>query len=312
MRFIKTMEALLKKELNTNTWKPHGRAGGGCISRGEGFLTDLGPVFVKVNGEKGARQMFEGEFASLDAIHKTQTIRVPKPIKVIDNPAGGAYLVMEYMDMKNSGKFAAELGEKLARLHLYNEEVAKKLQRQESSVHQSTGPKYVDMFGFDITTCCGYNPQDNTWNADWVSFFTNQKLKPQIEMIEKEYRDKEMRELWPQLQRKIPELFKDIEVKPALLHGDLWGGNVSETDDGPLIFDPASFYGHAEFEFGIATMFGGFGRTFFDAYHKLIPKSPGFEKRLPLYQLFHYLNHWNHFGTGYRSQSLSRMRGLAK
>jgi fructosamine-3-kinase len=77
-----------------------------------------------------------------------------------------------------------------------------------------------------------------------------------------------------------------------------------------VIFDPASFYGHAEFEFGIATMFGGFPNSFFKAYHEVIPKAQGFEKRLELYQLFHYLNHWNHFGGGYRSSALSIMRRL--
>ena len=32
----------------------------------------------------------------------------------------------------------------------------------------------------------------------------------------------------------------------------------------PVIFDPASFYGHDEFEFGIINMFGGFDEQFFD------------------------------------------------
>lgn len=59
-----------------------------------------------------------------------------------------------------------------------------------------------------------------------------------------------------------------------------------------VIFDPATFYGHSEFDLAIAKMFGGFSRAFFDAYHKIIPKTPGFEVRHQLYQLFHYLNHW--------------------
>lgn len=58
------------------------------------------------------------------------------------------------------------------------------------------------------------------------------------------------------------------------------------------IFDPASFYGHSEYEFGIATMFGGFSRKFFNSYHKLIPKADGFDTRIRMYQLFHYMNHW--------------------
>ena len=59
-----------------------------------------------------------------------------------------------------------------------------------------------------------------------------------------------------------------------------------------VIFDPASFYGHHEFDLAIAGMFGGFNKQFYDAYHKLIPKAPGFPVRHKLYTLFHYLNHW--------------------
>jgi fructosamine-3-kinase len=59
-----------------------------------------------------------------------------------------------------------------------------------------------------------------------------------------------------------------------------------------VVFDPASFYGHHEFELAIAGMFGGFNSTFYQAYHNLIPKAPGFEARHKLYQLYHYLNHW--------------------
>ena len=60
----------------------------------------------------------------------------------------------------------------------------------------------------------------------------------------------------------------------------------------PVVFDPASFYGHHEYELAIAKMFGGFSREFFSEYHNLIPKSPGYSQRLELYKLFHYLNHW--------------------
>jgi fructosamine-3-kinase len=59
-----------------------------------------------------------------------------------------------------------------------------------------------------------------------------------------------------------------------------------------VIFDPASFYGHHEFELGIAGMFGGFSAEFYNAYRQLIPKAAGFDERHKLYQLFHYLNHW--------------------
>lgn len=113
-------------------------------------------------------------------------------------------------------------------------------------------------------------------------------------------------------QPKIPEMFCNLEIIPALLHGDLWAGNVAEDDAGPIVFDPACFYGHSEFELAIAMMFGGFSSSFFSAYHSKIPKAPGFEKRNKLYQLFNYINHWNHFGTGYRGSTLNVMRKLLK
>ena len=48
-----------------------------------------------------------------------------------------------------------------------------------------------------------------------------------------------------------------------------------------VIFDPASFYGHSEFDLSIAAMFGGFSNAFYNTYHQLIPKAPGFDKKEP-------------------------------
>ena len=67
------------------------------------------------------------------------------------------------------------------------------------------------------------------------SFFTRSRLKLQVDLIETEYHDREVRELWPQLERKIAGLFEGIEIQPALLHGDLWSGNVAQTSTEPGI-----------------------------------------------------------------------------
>jgi fructosamine-3-kinase len=42
----------------------------------------------------------------------------------------------------------------------------------------------------------------------------------------------------------------------------------------------------------------GFSGSFWAAYHEVIPRAPGFEDRHQLYQLYHYLNHYNLFGSG--------------
>ncbi len=56
-------------------------------------------------------------------------------------------------------------------MHLFNAKLGQKLKPKESSVHkgeEDSGAQYVSKFGFHTTTCCGYLPQDNTWENDWV------------------------------------------------------------------------------------------------------------------------------------------------
>ena len=138
-----------------------------------------------------------------------------------------------------------------------------------------------------------------------------------IHQIEEQIRmqpgDEEVHSLWKKLKTGMPHFFKGATLFPSLLHGDLWSGNVAQSGSEPVIFDPASFYGHHEYDLAIGKMFGGFGSEFQKSYNDIIPKEPGFESRSELYQLFHCLNHWNLFDdSSYRSQSLGIMRNLLK
>ena len=55
-------------------------------------------------------------------------------------------------------------------------------------------------------------------------------------MIEKEYGDRDVMELWPRLVREIPRFFRGLDrITPSLLHGDLHGSNVAEIETGPGI-----------------------------------------------------------------------------
>ncbi|XP_028979459.2 ketosamine-3-kinase [Esox lucius] len=304
------MDAQLKKELGTSTLRSTGYSAAGFISEGQSYDTDNGRVFVKINHKSQAKLMFDGEQASLEAILMTGTVKVPKPLKVIELDTGGSAFVMEHIDMTGLSKHSKQLGKCLADLHLHNQRQRDRQNKDQQTVGKGADVPVIEQFGFHVPTCCGYLPQENEWQSEWVTFYSRNKLQHQLNMVEKSYGDREARELWAQLQLKIPSLFTDVEVFPALLHGDLWGGNVAECSDGPLIFDPASFYGHAEFDLGIAGIFGRFSDSFYSGYHEKIPKAPGFEKRQKLYQLFHYLNHWNHFGGEYRGTLLRIMKDL--
>lgn len=59
-----------------------------------------------------------------------------------------------------------------------------------------------------------------------------------------------------------------------------------------VIFDPAAFYGHHEYDMALTTLFSGYSDFFYDAYFKKIPSAKGYQNRMKLYHLFHYLNHW--------------------
>ncbi|PWS21846.1 hypothetical protein DKP78_21460, partial [Enterococcus faecium] len=82
-------------------------------------------------------------------------------------------------------------------------------------------------------------------------------------------------------------------------------GNISSDTNGePVILDPSCYYGHNESEFCMSWC-AGFGGVFYSSYFEVMPKQPGFEKRIDLYLLYHYLNHYNLFGSGYRSSAMS-------
>ena len=98
-------------------------------------------------------------------------------------------------------------------------------------------------------------------------------------------------------------------MKPATLHGDLWSGNIAGVRGEPAIFDPASYYGHHEAEWGMSWC-ASLGPKFWEGYRALIPEDRGFKQREPLYELYHKLNHYNMFGGGYGGDSYRLMLTL--
>ena len=73
-------------------------------------------------------------------------------------------------------------------------------------------------------------------------------------------------------------------------------------DDGKAwLIDPAAYVGHAEADLAMTELFGGFSRTFYDAYKETAPMLPGYDDRRDLYNLYQLLNHLNLFGTAYLS-----------
>lgn len=220
--------------------------------------------------------MYAAEADGLRAL-RAAGVRAPEPFAhgVRD---GAAFIEMERLELGATPDWRA-MAHMLAALH-----------RQVS-----------DRFGWASDNWIGLSPQKNALGGDWPAFFRDCRLMPQIERARRSGFALEMPPL-SALQAHRPQ--------PALVHGDLWGGNVGFTAAGPVIFDPAVYYADREVDLAMTELFGGFPRAFYSAYREAFPLEPGYERRRPLYNLYHLLNHLNLFGAGYLAQVQATLRLL--
>ncbi len=173
-----------------------------------------------------------------------------------------------------------------------------------ADLHSRTAPA----FGFDYDTVIGPLPQPNPWTYGWLDFFRDQRLL----LMGRRALDSghlpaatfdALSALCGRLDRYI-----DGAGAPALIHGDVWGGNVLARGGRIAAFiDPAVYYADPEIELAFSTLFGTFGKAFFGRYREIRPLSPGFfEVRRDLYNLYPLLVHTALFGAGY-AQSVARI-----
>lgn len=241
------------------------------------ILAPSGNFFVKVGSDP---LRLQGEFDALKTLGNH--IRVPKPI-CLDTWEGKTFLVSEFLTFQPL-TCQKKLGVALANLH------------------NVTAPK----FGFETPNCLGASIQVNTWQDDWITFFKEQRLQNQLVKTQ----DPFLIESGEKILEKIDLFFPRKKLVPRLLHGDLWFGNVAAVGQTPVVFDPASYFGHAEMELSIMKLFGGFDPSCYESYFSYFPKESGFDERMQLYQLYHVLNHLNLFGNSYRPNCLSLIEEL--
>jgi fructosamine-3-kinase len=91
---------------------------------------------------------------------------------------------------------------------------------------------------------------------------------------------------------------------PALVHGDLWWGNVLAGADGrSWLIDPSVHGGHPEEDLAMLALFGAVPDRLLAAYREVRPLAQGWQQRIPLFQLYPLLVHTVLFGGGYRAQA---------
>lgn len=252
------------------------RVTGGDINDAYHVKLNEGQRFIKVNKSESALSMFETEFNGLKFL-KEHSIKVPKPYKY-GKIGDWSYLIISWIDQNHFGAFS-------------DEEFAESL----SSLHCNTN----DKFGFIHDNFIGTLPQINTLSVDWLEFYYEYRIIPQIKMAVNNGRLNQM------YVKKIDSVFHNVSkdmprVIPSLLHGDLWHGNfLTDTDGNTVFIDPAIYFGHHEIDLAMMKLFGGWDDRVFRLYGSLTDLASNWKDRLKFYQLYYLLVHLNLFGGSY-------------
>ena len=256
-------------------------------------LSDGSVIFMKANSRQKLA-IFEGEAESLSFIKQTNTVRSPE-VLTIGTDSDISFLLLEYISSGSASKASSEeLGIGLARMH-----------QADTSAFVKGGK-----FGALHDHLLGSGIQDNTPTDSWVSFFAERRLRPQFEKAH-HYFDSSTRKQVDTFLKNLGEYLVEPQ-RPSLLHGDLWAGNYMVDREGhPWLIDPAAYVGHAEADLALTELFGGFDRTFYEAYQSAAGLDPGYQDRRDIYNLYHLVKHLNLFGTGYLYSVKSILRKYA-
>lgn len=250
---------------------------GGCINNAVKLSTSEGVYFLKWNGDI-PDDMFQKEGDGLKLLADCNAIKIPELLGY-GKFEGKYFLLLEYIESdRPSQNYWEDFGSQLAKMHLENT---------------------IENYGLSYDNYIGKLPQANDPLVDWVEFFIQNRLEPQLKLaIYNGLVSADFVTRYREFYQLLPELLPVDQ--PALLHGDMWSGNVMVGSHGKAcLIDPAVYYGHREIELAFTRMFGGFDRSFYDAYQESYPLEPGFEERVGIYNIYPHMVHVNLFGTSY-------------
>jgi protein-ribulosamine 3-kinase len=198
--------------------------------------------FVKtLNDGQAARDMFHGEFESLNAIADIVPGVCPRALAwgSLDDDdddgngkgkSKGYFLATHYLDLDSgrsrlSSGSSSSLATRLGKLHT-----------TPAPLDLKTGQR---RFGFPVPTFCGDTRQPNRFHASWADFYANERLMMiLLECERRNGKEPSLRQLVERTVRlAVPALLADghlgygkdghgTDIIPVVVHGDLWSGNA--------------------------------------------------------------------------------------
>lgn len=259
---------------------------GGSINETFTISTNTGKFFVKKNSASLYPEMFEKESRGLQILSGKSLLKVPEVIAT-GQSENTAFLILEHIESGKRGSgFWDRFAKGLAQLHKNS----------------------ADYFGLDHDNYIGSLHQSNKKHDNWIDFFRTERLEKQVKLARDNGRmGKAVLSSFENFYWKLPDIFPD--EPPALIHGDLWGGNFMVNGSGEAtIIDPAVYYGHREMDLAMSQLFGGFDSELYEAYHRYFPLAKGWQGRMDYCNLYPLMVHVNLFGGGYLNSVQSILR----
>jgi protein-ribulosamine 3-kinase len=256
---------------------------GGYINHAFQVSTNKAHYLFKYNTYTTVR-LISTEVYGLELLRQTKTIRIAEVLAYADaNEERPGWMLQEWIepfqgDIEGS---AERLGREIALLH-------------KAGRHS--------LYGLDQNNYIGFSPQENQQSSDWVSFFRERRLLPQMMLAEQNgFLSVGRLDKLDRLLARLDDWLGGVERQPALLHGDLWAGNVLYDPQGqPVLIDPSSYYGDREADLAYSEWSStAFSPKLYAAYEEVWPTAPDRAERRDLYNLYHAINHLNHFGERY-------------
>ena len=183
-------------------------------------------------------KFFAVDARNVEAIFTTGAVEVGTVI-YLGKAFGKSYLVLEYLEF-SSENTQAELGRQLALMHRH------------TSVE----------FGWASNNFMGTTAQVNSPYKCWSEFWQKCRLASQLELAYKNGYEDSLKKEDSELLEKVPAYYSP---PPALLHGDLWSGNIASVNGAQVIFAAACYYRDREVDVAMTELFDGFSEKFYRA-----------------------------------------------
>ncbi|NLC98248.1 MAG: phosphotransferase [Actinomycetales bacterium] len=180
-------------------------------------------------------------------------------------------------------------------------ETAESFGRALSATHAAGAPT----FGAEKDGFIGLAPLPNGPKDTWEEFFAVRRVLPYLKAAQdRGHLTSDQAATIEKTIRRLPELSGPAET-PALLHGDLWSGNlVWGMDQQVWLVDPAVHGGHRETDIAMLSLFGApHLERIIDSYNEVTPLAEGWRDRLGLHQLHPLLVHTVLFGGAYGARA---------